>query len=157
MGIRAHVAAPAVVHPRRPVLGWACTRSEASGRRLWGLVRERFGTPEAFFAEHFVSNYCPLIFFDEAGGNLTPDRLRAGDAREIEGICDDALGRTLRALGPAWAIGVGGYAAARLRKVCAGMPLRVETILHPSPASPAANRGWAAAVTARLRELGVWT
>jgi single-strand selective monofunctional uracil DNA glycosylase len=29
-------------------------------------------------------------------------------------------------------------------------------ILHPSPASPAANRGWAEAATRQLADLGVW-
>jgi single-strand selective monofunctional uracil DNA glycosylase len=35
--------------------------------------------------------------------------------------------------------------------------LRIETILHPSPASPAANRGWAKAAERQLIELGVWS
>jgi len=29
-------------------------------------------------------------------------------------------------------------------------------VLHPSPASPAANRGWGEAATRQLVELGVW-
>jgi single-strand selective monofunctional uracil DNA glycosylase len=29
-------------------------------------------------------------------------------------------------------------------------------VLHPSPASPAANRGWAEAATRQLIEQGVW-
>ncbi len=156
LGISAPIGAPRRLHPRRPVLGWECRRQEPSGRRLWGLMRERFGTPRAFFADHFVANYCPLAFFDEAGTNLTPDRIRREDSRALEQVCDEHLRGVLEALGPEWAIGVGGYAARRLRTVCGDGPIRVESILHPSPASPAANRGWAAAVSLRLQELGVW-
>jgi single-strand selective monofunctional uracil DNA glycosylase len=35
-------------------------------------------------------------------------------------------------------------------------PVKVGRILHPSPSSPAANRGWAAAATRQLQALGVW-
>jgi len=157
LGIRAPVGVPARLHPRRPVLGWSCTRQEPSGRRLWGLMRERFGTPQAFFSDQFVANYCPLALFDDAGRNLTPDHLRREDQRALEPACDEHLRRVVLALGAQWAIGVGAYAASRLRAVCAGTTVKVESILHPSPASPAANRGWAAAVSARLEQLGVWT
>ena len=64
MGIEAEIVAPAEQNPKRPIEGFACARSEVSGRRLWGLFAERFGSAEAFFAEHFVANYCPLAFFD---------------------------------------------------------------------------------------------
>ena len=36
MGIEAPVDAPQDQHPKRPVMGFACTRSEISGRRFWG-------------------------------------------------------------------------------------------------------------------------
>ena len=68
---------PELEHPKRPVDGFACKRSEVSGKRLWGLFAERFGTPEAFFAEHFVANYCPLGFYETSGCNRTPDKIRA--------------------------------------------------------------------------------
>ena len=29
-------------------------------------------------------------------------------------------------------------------------------VLHPSPASPAANRDWAGTATRQLQELGIW-
>ena len=157
LGIAAAVGAPRRLHPRRPVFGWDCPRSEPSGRRLWGLMRERFGTPQAFFVDHFVANYCPLAFFDEAGANLTPDRLRREDSRALQEVCDEHLARILAALRPDWAVGVGGYAAARLRAVCGAGGVKVESILHPSPASPAANKGWAPAVTRRLQEIGIWS
>jgi hypothetical protein len=35
--------------------------------------------------------------------------------------------------------------------------LKLGRILHPSPASPAANRDWKGLATRQLVELGVWT
>src|SRR5882724_11371763 len=55
MKINASVSKPAVEHPRRPILGFDCPRSEVSGRRLWKLFAERFGSPEKAFAGHFVA------------------------------------------------------------------------------------------------------
>src|SRR5882672_3730677 len=55
MGIRADVRGPPNWHPKLPVNGFAHTRSEVSGRRLWGLFAERFGTARIFFAEHYVA------------------------------------------------------------------------------------------------------
>src|SRR5437870_3551172 len=65
--VQAPVGPPERQHPRRPIVGFACARSEVSGRRLWGLFAERFGQPEQFFAEHFVLSYCPLAFLEATG------------------------------------------------------------------------------------------
>lgn len=155
LGLAGTVGRPAHENPRRPVEGFACPRSEVSGRRLWGLFRERFVAPERFFAEHFVANYCPLAFF--AGGrNLTPDKLPAREAQPLMTACDRHLRELAHTLRPDWVIGIGAWAEQRAAQALAGLPLRVARILHPSPASPAANRGWSQAATAQLRELGVW-
>ena len=76
LGIRGVVKAPAQEHQKRPVQGLACTRSEVSGRRLWGWVAARFVTPQRFAQRFFVHNYCPLAFVAESGANLTPDKLK---------------------------------------------------------------------------------
>ncbi|MDR2881794.1 MAG: single-stranded DNA-binding protein [Azoarcus sp.] len=144
---------PERANPKRPVEGFACTRSEVSGRRLWGLFRERFGTADAFFAEHFVANYCPLAFFD-GGRNLTPDKLPAAEQEPLLAACDKHLRELVAALAPQWVIGVGGWAEARGIKALDGV--KIGRILHPSPASPAANRGWSEAASRQLAELGVW-
>ncbi len=146
---------PAVVNPKRPVEGFACKRAEVSGQRLWGLFRDRFGTPESFFAEHFVANYCPLAFFDH-GRNLTPDKLPAAEVRPLLAACDVHLRMLVETLAPQWVIGVGAWAETRAHEALAGMPLKFGRILHPSPASPAANRGWAGAASRQLAELGIW-
>ena len=155
MGISAEVARPALENPKRPIEGFACTRSEVSGRRLWGLFRERFGTAEAFFADHFVANYCPLAFFDHAR-NITPDKLPGVETAPLYAACNEHLKSLVRLLQPEWVIGVGAFAETRAAEALIGENVKIGRILHPSPASPAANRGWAEAATRQLVTLGVW-
>jgi single-strand selective monofunctional uracil DNA glycosylase len=151
------ITAPLGAHPQRPVHGFACQRSEVSGRRLWGLFAARFGTADAFFRDHFVANYCPLMFAEASGRNLTPDKLPAAERAPLQAACDRHLRRVVETLQPAWVIGVGGFAAKQAATALDGQAVRVGTILHPSPASPAANRGWAEAATRQLLSLGVWS
>ena len=155
--INAPIRQPLHMNPKRPIEGWACARSEVSGRRLWGLFRERFQTPEAFFAEHFVANYCPLAFFDQ-GRNVTPDKLPAAEMAPVIEACDEHLRTLVQTMQPDWVIGVGAYAQTQAERALANgvhQP-KIGRVLHPSPASPAANRGWAEAATKQLVEQGLW-
>jgi len=157
MKIHTPVKRPAREHPKRPVLGFDCPRSEVSGRRLWGLFAQHFVTPEKFFAGHFVVNYCPLAFLSETGANLTPDKLPARETAPLFAACDEHLRRVVEALEPEWLIGVGGFAFERVQNVLGVFPkVRAAQILHPSPASPAANRDWAGQATAQLQKCGAW-
>jgi single-strand selective monofunctional uracil DNA glycosylase len=152
------VARPAKEHPKRPVRGLSCSRAEVSGQRLWGWARDRFRTPERFFSRFFVVNYCPLVFMEESGRNLTPDKLPAAARQSLFAACDDALCAVIACLRPRLVIGVGAFAAARAEAVVEERALGgigVGTILHPSPASPTANRGWAQFAEAQLGALGV--
>ncbi len=155
LGITGTVGRPAEEHPKKRVDGFACRRSEVSGRRLWGLIRERFGTPERFFVRFFVANYCPLLFLTADGGNITPDKLRRGEQEPLFAACDLALRRTVELLQPRVVIGVGGFAEGRCREALAGLNVEVGRIIHPSPASPAANRDWAGTALRQLAELGI--
>jgi single-strand selective monofunctional uracil DNA glycosylase len=158
MGIEESVGKPAREHPKRPVEGFACQRSEVSGRRLWGLFAERFGGTEAFFKDHFVLNYCPLVWMSASGANITPDKLPAAEMAPVEEACLKHLGEVIALLRPDFLIGVGGFAEERLRRAAdaCGSTARIGRVLHPSPASPAANRGWADAASKQLAALGVW-
>lgn len=156
MRIEAPVRSPALTHPKLPVKGFAHTRSEVSGRRLWGLFAARFGEPGKFFADHFVVNYCPLGFLSESGANLTPDKLRAAETTPLYAACDAHLRELVAALRPEWVIGVGDFAEKKARVALEGVDMRFGRVLHPSPASPAANRDWAGAATRQLEALGVW-
>lgn len=152
--VDAPIGRPRREHPKRPVLGYACPRSEVSGARLWGWARERFKTPEAFFARYFIAQYCPLAFMAASGLNITPDKLAPRERAPLEKACDGALRAFVALLRPRLVVGVGAYARARCAAALEGLDVNVGQILHPSPASPAANRGWRAAAEAQLRALG---
>ncbi len=152
------VARPEREHPKRPVEGFACQRSETSGARLWGFARERFTTPERFFDAFFVWNYCPLAFVEASGRNRTPDALPAAEREPLFVACDAALAAVVQSLCPELVVGVGRFAEKRARIALADQVARSELaiggMLHPSPASPAANGGWAERAEAQLAELG---
>ena len=158
MGIQTPIGKPPREHPGKPVQGFACPRSEVSGRRLWGLFAEKFKTPEAFFARHFVHNYCPLLFLEDtrSGKNVTPETLPANVCKPLFDACDILLRTLVDELGIEWAVGVGGFATKRLSEVLGESKIKITTILHPSPASPAANRDWAGTATRQLQAAGIW-
>lgn len=153
--VRGAVHKPAHEHPLRPIEGFACARSEVSGRRFWGWARERHVEPERFFARYFVWNWCPLAFLADGGRNLTPDKLPAAEREPLAAACDRALRELVLWLRPEFVLGVGAFAAARARTALGADAPRLGSILHPSPASPAANRGWAAQAQRALEELGI--
>jgi single-strand selective monofunctional uracil DNA glycosylase len=155
LGIDAPIGKPPREHPKRPIEGFGCSRSEVSGARLWGAFRERHGTPERFFAERFVANYCPLVFMETSGRNVTPDKLPPRERLPLQEACDRHLRAVIAALEPAWVIGVGRFARDQATRALAGQDVRIGEILHPSPASPAANRGWAEQADKQLRALGL--
>ena len=155
MGIDVPVGRPVREHPKRPVTGFACTRSEVSGARLWGWAKARFGTPARFFAGFFVLNFCPLAFVEPSGRNLTPDKLAAAERKALFEACDRALVESVDALEPRWLVGIGAFAAARVAPLAATRGIRSGVIPHPSPASPAANRGWSEAAERGLAALGI--
>jgi single-strand selective monofunctional uracil DNA glycosylase len=155
LGIEAEVVAPKQQHPNRPILGFACERREVSGTRLWGFVRDRFTSPERFFERFFVANYCPLVFLEAQGRNRTPDKLPATEKRALYASCDDALRKSVLALEATIVIGIGAFAHGRIKAALKGVDVTIGTILHPSPASPAANRGWARQAEKQLIDLGV--
>ena len=155
LGIEAPVDKPAPMHPKRPVLGFACRRSEVSGKRLWGWARKKFITPQRFFGRFFVANYCPLIFMEAGGRNRTPNQLRAAERKSLTDACDRALRRTIDYFKPRYVIGVGKYAEQRARQALADFNVTIGVISHPSPANPKANRGWEALVEKELSALKI--
>ena len=156
MGIEAIIGKPERQHPKRLVDGFACKRSEVSGRRLWGLFAERFPSAADFFADHLVVNYCPLAFLEEGGANRTPNKLPADEKLKLFSVCDDHLRQVVRILQPEWLLAIGGFAEICASRVISGPSPKIATILHPSPASPAANRDWSGLAKAKLEEIGVW-
>ncbi len=157
LGINGPVGHPRDEHPKRHIQGFACTRSEVSGRRLWGWIQQRFGTPDAFFAECFVLNYCPLIFLEDTGRNRTPDKVPPREMAPVETACLAHLRTVIELLDPQWLVGVGAFAEAKFRTAQGPDTTRqITKISHPSPANPAANRDWQGTITSQLRAAGVW-
>ncbi len=155
LGIETRVGVPPAQHPKRPVLGFQCPRREVSGQRLWGWARQRFSTPKRFFAQFFVANYCPLVFMTETGRNLTPDALPAHERAPLFSACDQALKAIVDLLEPEYLVGIGRFAEDRARAALGGHYVQIGRILHPSPASPAANRDWAGQAERSLSQLGI--
>lgn len=159
LGLRGVVGRPAVEHIKRPIQGLACTRSEVSGRRLWGWAAQRFVTPQRFSTRFFVYNYCPLAFLSETGSNLTPDKLKKAEAAPLFALCDELLRKVVATVRPEWLLGIGAFAEARIARVFAS-ELATGHVLsgripHPSPASPAANKGWDRLADAAFRDLSI--
>lgn len=162
MGIEGDVTAPEKEHPKRKIEGFDCARSEVSGKRLWGLFKHLYPNPADFFADHFVINYCPLIFMEESSRNRTPDKLPVREQESLFAACDKRISEVITILEPDWCLGVGKFAEKQLLKIAKTyggswkkMP-KIDTVLHPSPASPIANRGWAPQAAKKLVDLGIW-
>ncbi|KAM4740278.1 single-strand selective monofunctional uracil DNA glycosylase-like [Anableps anableps] len=155
--ISGEVGHPAEEHPKRRILGLGCTQSEVSGARFWGFFRKLCGEPEQFFRHCFVHNLCPLIFMSASGKNLTPPELPAAEREALLSLCDAALCKVVEALNVSMVIGVGRVAEQRARRAlsAAGVDVRVEGIMHPSPRNPLANKGWEEVAKAKLADLGV--
>ena len=155
LGIEGAVDRPTLEHPKRPIRGFAEDREEVSGSRFWGWARDRFGTADRFFERFFVANYCPLVFMESSGRNRTPDKLPAAEKNALFGHCDRALRQIVATLEPECLVGIGKFAEDRARSALGQMEVRIGRILHPSPASPAANRGWVQQAEEQLTALGI--
>ncbi|XP_069011670.1 single-strand selective monofunctional uracil DNA glycosylase isoform X1 [Embiotoca jacksoni] len=155
--ITGEVGHPPDEHPKRRITGLACTRSEVSGARFWGFFRKLCREPALFFQHCFVHNLCPLIFVSASGKNLTPPELPAAQREALLALCDIALCQVVEALGVSMVIGVGKVAERQARRAlsAAGVDVRVEYLMHPSPRNPLANKGWETAAEAKLTELDV--
>jgi single-strand selective monofunctional uracil DNA glycosylase len=152
LGIEELVQKPNPEHPKREVRGFQCPRSEVSGRRVWEWAKARYGSADSFFNEFFVLNYCPLCFMEEGGKNRTPDKLKPEERDAVFEVCDVALRKFVDVLAPSKIVGIGGFAKKRAMATLGRDD--IETILHPSPASPIANRGWAPQIERQFEEMG---
>jgi len=153
MKLDGKVTQPRIAHPKRPITGLSCTRSEVSGKRLWGLFSSAHPKASTFFDQAFVLNYCPLLFLGPTGANLTPDKLPKPARAKLEKICDEHLREAISALHPELVLGVGGYAASKIESLELDN-VRTGTVPHPSPASPSANKDWNGQAKRALKEVG---
>jgi single-strand selective monofunctional uracil DNA glycosylase len=155
LGIEVDIRRPARLHPKRPVEGFHCKKSEVSGKRLWGWAKNRFITPDDFFSRFFVANYCPLMFIDSDGRNRTPDHVKAAERGPLLEVCDQALRQTAGYLEPRHMVGIGRFAAVRIKAALGDRDISIGRITHPSPANPRANRGWETLINRELKSSGI--
>ncbi len=155
LGINAAVEKPINEHPKRPIEGFDCLKSEVSGQRLWGWAKHRFETPDTFFARFYVHNYCPLVFMAESGRNITPDKLSKTERENVYNHCDRLLEQIIDIIQPTYIVGVGAFAETRAKTV-APKNISVGKILHPSPASPLANKDWAGQAEKDFANAGIF-
>jgi single-strand selective monofunctional uracil DNA glycosylase len=155
LDINVPIGKPPKEHPKRPVLGFDCPRSEVSGRRLWSWAKDTYGTPERFFETYFITNYCPLVFMEDTGRNRIPEKLPKEERTPLFAACDKALRRTIELVDPEFVIGVGKFAEKKSRQLAGDLDVKIGSVPHPSPASPLANRGWAPLMTRALEDIGI--
>jgi single-strand selective monofunctional uracil DNA glycosylase len=80
--------------------------------------------------------------------------LSAEEKRPLEAACDKHLRNVIEILEPQMAVGVGGFARKCLERLA--IPhLKIGTLLHPSPASPIANRDWPERPRNQLADMGL--
>ena len=92
---------------------------------------------------------------EESGRNRTPDKLSPDEREPLFLVCDEALRRLVNWCQPKHVIGVGKFAEGRALAALGKTDSVIGTILHPSPASPAANRGWQAQAEKQLHQQGI--
>ena len=153
--VSGHVKQPRSQHPKKLVKGLECTRREVSGQRFWTFFREQCGCPSRFFQNCLVYNHCPLMFVSESGKNLTPPDLKLDTRTTLLKLCDEALVSVLNLFAVKHIIALGRYAESRAKKVVFDSGKRdtiVHFMVHPSPASAVANRGWNALARKALED-----
>lgn len=155
MQIHTPITPPPQIHPKRPIEGFSCTRTEVSGSRLWGWAQQKAPHAPDFFARIFLNAYCPLTFLEASGKNRTPDKLHPDERTALFDLCDQALRETLDTLQPRVLVAIGAFAESRLKHVLGSSHPPILRILHPSPASPLANLGWAEQLEQTLLRAGL--
>ncbi len=172
------VSTPSLALASRPVLGYRCVRDEVSGRRLWEGLCPLWAPPEEeaqaldlipgynrsrdllrrMLGEVFVMNLCPLAFFEDGprATNVTPDKLPTAWRDRFVGDsspCHSYFSHILDTFRPEVVLVMGDWVERTVRRWSG--EARLVRLPHPSPANPAANRGWAAAAQRILREAGL--
>ena len=132
------ILTPSGAHPKRPIEGLSMERQEVSGTRFWSMLSTHYGSTEAIFSNIYVVNHCPLLILGETGRNVTPVDLPKSTIEPVLKACDRHLERVVEIMGIEAVIGVGNYAKKRAQSILNHD--HIDSMWHPSPASPLANR-----------------
>ncbi|KRT79585.1 hypothetical protein AMK59_8077, partial [Oryctes borbonicus] len=142
--IQAKINKPAIECPVRKIMGLDCHKSEVSGKRLYELFKRISDTPENFFKNTYLYNYCPLALMEEDGRNITPSSLKGFVRKELEEYCNDTLIQILFLLKTKIIIALGVYAKGQAETTLRAHNIQnIEVIYMPHP-SPRArgNEKW---------------
>ena len=128
-----------------------------SGERFWRFIQSKWLTAENFFQNCFVHNYCPLVFTTETGKNITPAEFRSTSKKLVVSHCDSALVKTISILQTTDIVAVGKFVYNRVNQVKKEHDLKINVhfLMHPSPANPAANKGWDSVAEMTLNKLNI--
>ena len=147
-------------HKKRPIDGLNCKRSEVSGRRMWALMQSRYPSSSQFPPHVAIMNYCPVVFVDRGatGKNIIPEKIVLEVRKKLEQVCDNYLDDVITMIKPKNVVGIGQYAKKKLDLSISRLKqdIYVTSILHPSPANPKANTGWALIVEDHLVHEHIW-
>lgn len=152
--ITGNIGKPVIEHPNRPILGWESTRTEVSGSRFWGFMEKYSKIPENFFSSCFVHNYCPLVFMNETGKNITPNNIPACQRKELFSLCDNALKAVVQLLDVQMLVCLGKFVESRCNTIFKDGHIQIAGLMHPSPANPKANADWENIALKQLQESG---
>ena len=159
LGICSEVDKPAKEHPKKPIKGFNCTRREVSGERFWSFFSNTCQMPEVFFKNCIVYNHCPLVYMNKTGKNLTPPDLKIHSRNQVLSLCDQTLKAVIELYMVKHIVGIGRFAEARAKKVLQINKIenvKVHFMIHPSPASPIANKGWGASAQEALIKANIY-
>jgi hypothetical protein len=139
MEIRAPVRTPKDQHPRRPIEGFECQRSEVSGRRLWGWAAQRFRRGGIVLRRLVRSQLLPAR---AAGGNRsqlhtgqTPCRTAKSNIRGMRSTSGGGVDSALPGMGDRRGGICGEAYSRRTRKRTCGQCVRKGHSSWPDPAS----------------------
>ncbi|KAK7866569.1 hypothetical protein R5R35_010416 [Gryllus longicercus] len=153
LGITGEVGRPKKENPARPVLGFACSRSEISGQRFWGLFKDLCGEARNFFENTLIYNHCPVAFMTESGKNITPNELK--ERKAVTVLCDKALFEIIVLYNVSIVIAIGRFAEKRATTILKSAnknDVKVICIPHPSPRNFGTAEKWREIVIGELEK-----
>ena len=135
-----------------------CGYFQVSGARFWELFRRLCPTAEIFFENCAIHNLCPLAFMTDTGKNVAPSDMPVKVLRQMDSLCDQTFLDVVALFKSEHVITVGKYAFTCAQKALTSHnvhSVQLHCMMHPSPANPSANKGWADIAEGQLREFGV--
>lgn len=132
--LEGEVNAPENMHPKRLVTGLQHKTDEQSGKRLWPLLAKLSnGSIDQFTRQCLVYNFCPLIYYDAQGKNITPNELKGSLKTEVRNACLESCEEVLKLLKTEVIVAVGVYVFNSLQESSYIRSKRIIKLPHPSP------------------------